>query len=72
MNKDCQMPNVIVRHSFPNQFDQAPHETLCKVVQNSLISETIYFRQSSTDESRPCWTQIDEVDFDKLKERCRK
>lgn len=45
---------LIIRHSKPTKYDQAPQGTVCKVVQ-VLSAEYTLYRQISSDEENPCW-----------------
>lgn len=54
-----QFDSVIVRHSFPNKYDQAPCGTLCHV----YIDESTYevYKQMSSNEERPDWVYLETI-----------
>lgn len=48
-------PQVITRHSVPNQYDQAPYGALCEVIEAN--NRDLYI-QHSKDEDNPRWVHI--------------
>lgn len=48
---------VLIRHSKPNKYDQAPYGTVCKVINDFKESET--YKQISNDQDNPIWEYIE-------------
>lgn len=45
-------PQILIRHSPPNQYDQAVYGTKCKVVGYQVVD---WYVQKSLDEDNPKW-----------------
>jgi hypothetical protein len=49
-------PQVIIRHSEPNKYDQAPYGTYCRVIEEKWIHTYV---QHSEDEDNPKWVHYE-------------
>ncbi len=49
---------VLIRHSRPNKYDQAPYGALCKVISDHKESET--YKQTSNDPDCPIWEYVEQ------------
>lgn len=47
---------VIIRHSAPNQYDQLPQDTICKVI--SSDGSWDLYKQQSKNEAHPQWIRM--------------
>lgn len=50
-------PLVLIRHSKPNKYDQAPLHSLCKVIIDH--KESGLYKQISQDEDNPIWESLE-------------